>query len=396
MTSKRTPKDQPGPQGLENIAKQPPRPQGVGADKTGEPAGRPRVDLALQGGGSHGAFTWGALDRLLEEDGLDFSGISGTSAGALNGAVMLTGYVRGHKAGGDAAARPEAQKALREFWRDVSRHGPLFSPLSIRANGQIKSEFNFDQFPAYQWLNVFMRSFSPYEFNPLNLNPLEDVLKRHVDADSLHQGCAACGIPLFVTATSVHTGQARVFTGETLSLPALMASACLPLVFQAVEIDGEPYWDGGYTGNPALFPLIYQTDSMDILLVRLTPLQRIDNPTRSVDIIDRLSEITFNASLVSEMRAIAFVKRLIKENKLDRGQYKELHMHMMADDAGMAAFNASSKFNTDWAFLQELHRLGYEAAEGWLKMHCAQVGHESSFDIHDTFLQQMGTSPDHS
>ena len=342
MTSKRTPKDQPSPQGLENEAKQPPRPQGVGADKSGEPAGRPRVDLALQGGGSHGAFTWGALDRLLEEDGLDFSGISGTSAGALNGAVMLTGYVRGHKAGGDAAARPEAQKALREFWRDVSRHGPLFSPLSIRANGQIKSEFNFDQFPAYQWLNVFMRSFSPYEFNPLNLNPLEDVLKRHVDAESLHQGCAACGIPLFVTATSVHTGQARVFTGETLSLPALMASACLPLVFQAVEIDGEPYWDGGYTGNPALFPLIYQTDSMDILLVRLTPLQRIDNPTRSVDIIDRLSEITFNASLVSEMRAIAFVKRLIKENKLDRGQYKELHMHMMADDAGMAAFNAAS------------------------------------------------------
>jgi NTE family protein len=362
---------------------------------------RPAVNLALQGGGSHGAFTWGVLDRLLDDDGLDFSGLSGTSAGALNGAVLLSGYVTAFDeaaeahgegpeahAGRDLHARKAAQKALHDFWRDVSQHGPLFSPLSIQSNGMFKNEFNFDQFPAYQWLNVFMRSFSPYEFNPLNLNPLKDTLRRHVDVEALHAGSKRCGIPLFVTATSVSTGQARVFTAEELTLDALMASACLPFVFQAVEIDGEGYWDGGYTGNPAIYPLIYNTTLSDILLVRLTPLRRDDHPTRSIDIIDRLSEITFNATLISEMRAISFVKRLIKDDKLDPGRYKNLHMHMVADDAGLAPFNASSKFNTDWAFLQELHRLGHKAADQWLSEHRGQVGLTSSFDIDGVFLNQ--------
>src|SRR3990167_8384113 len=352
------------------------------------PSPRPRVDLALQGGGSHGAFTWGVLDRLLDEDGLDFSGISGTSAGALNGAVMLTGYVEGHTQGGVAMARAQAQKALAAFWADVSQHGPIFSPMTLQSNGSLKPAFNLDQIPGYQWMNMFMQTFSPYEINPLNLNPLRDVVQRHVTIETVHEACQH-GTQLFVTATSVRTGQARVFTEEELTLDALMASACLPVVFQAVEIDGEPYWDGGYTGNPALYPLIYQTTGLDILLVRLTPLLRPDNPTRSIDIIDRLSEITFNASLISEMRAIAFVKRLIDEQRLDRGRYKPLHMHMVADDVGMGAFNASSKFNTDWAFLQELHRLGHQAADGWLKAHRQQVGQDSSFDIHEAFLHQV-------
>jgi NTE family protein len=351
---------------------------------------RPATDLALQGGGSHGAFTWGVLDRLLEDDGLDFSAISGTSAGAINGAVLLTGYVHGFKDGDAHQARKKAQKALHDFWRDVSQHGPLFSPLSIQSNGLLKNQFNFDQFPAYQWLNMFMRSFSPYEFNPLNLNPLQDVLSRHVDAQALHTGCQHCGIPLFVTATSVNTGQARVFSAEELTLDALMASACLPFVFQAVEIDGEPYWDGGYTGNPALYPLIYNTDVSDILLVRLNPLKRDDKPTRSIDIIDRLSEITFNASLIGEMRAIAFVQKLLKDNKLDPGRYKSLRTHMVADDVGMAPFNASSKFNTDWAFLQELHKLGLRAADTWLAAHRDKVGKASSFNIDEVFLSQRG------
>lgn len=369
----------------------PRRPRAAASPKTTPPAkasGRPRVNLALQGGGSHGAFTWGVLDRLLDEDGLDISGISGTSAGALNGAVLLSGYVKGLQEGDEAKARAVAKKALHDFWRDVSQHGPLFSPLTIQSNGLIKNQFNFDQFPAYQWLNVFMRSFSPYEFNPLNLNPLKDVLTRHVDVPALHTGGMHCGIPLFVTATSVRTGQARVFTAEQLTIDALMASACLPFVFQAVEIDGEGYWDGGYTGNPAIYPLVYSTTLSDILLVRLTPLQRDDNPTRSIDIIDRLSEITFNASLISEMRAISFVKRLLKDEKLDPERYKNLHMHMVADDEGMAPFNASSKFNTDWAFLQELHRLGHKAADHWLAAHRGQIGHTSTFDIDSVFLNQ--------
>ncbi|RRS03271.1 patatin-like phospholipase family protein [Aquabacterium soli] len=355
------------------------------------PGDRPTVDLALQGGGSHGAFTWGVLDRLLDDDGLNFMGISGTSAGALNGAVMLSAYVQGHAEGGEAEARRRAQQGLRDFWQDVSRHGPIFSPLTIQ-NGMLRPEFNFDQFPAYQWLNMFTRAFSPYEFNPLNLNPLRDVLQRHVKVEALHQGCQDCGVHLFITATSVRTGQARVFTDQALSVDALLASACLPFVFQAVEIDGEPYWDGGYTGNPALFPLIYNTQAMDILLVKINALMRHDTPTRSMDIIDRLSEITFNTSLIGEMRAIAFVSRLLKEQKLDPGRYKDLRLHMVADDDGLMPYNASSKFNTDWAFLQQLHALGRQAAEGWLAAHRADVGHRSSLQIEDTFLSSAGLS----
>ena len=357
-----------------------------------QPGARARVNLALQGGGAHGAFTWGVLDRLLDEDGLDFGGISGTSAGALNGAVMLTGYVHGLQHGGGtgpkaiAQARKQAQKALHDFWRDVSLHGPLFSPLNLQRGGLLKQEFNFDQFPAYQWLNLFMRAFSPYEFNPLNINPLQEVLRHHVDVEALHDGCHRCGIPLFVTATSVRTGRARVFTAQELSQDALMASACLPFVFQAIEIDGEAYWDGGYTGNPALYPLIYNTDLLDMLLVRLNPLEREEQPTRSIDIIDRLSEITFNASLIGEMRAIHFVQKLLADRKLDPGRYKGLHMHMVADDEGMADFNASSKFNTDWAFLQTLHRLGHKAGSAWLKAHRGDIGQRSSFDIEQVFL----------
>jgi NTE family protein len=354
-----------------------------------DPSARPVVDLALQGGGSHGAFTWGVLDRLLEDDGLNISGISGTSAGAMNGAVMLTGYVKGFREGGEAMARESAQKALKDFWADVSGHGPLFSPLTFDASGTLKPQFNVDQLPGYQFLNLFTRTFSPYEFNPLNLNPLRDAVQRHVDVNALHEGCSGCGIHLFVTATSVRTGQARVFTDKELSHDALMASACLPFVFQAVNIDGEDYWDGGYTGNPALYPLIYNTESSDIVLIKINPIHRDETPTRMMDIVDRLSEITFNTSLLGEMRAIAFVKRLIKEDKLEAGRYKDIRMHMVADDEGLLPYNASSKSNTDAAFLRHLHDLGYEAAGRWLVAHKADVGIRSSLDIENTFLTPM-------
>ena len=339
---------------------------------------RRRIDLALQGGGSHGAFTWGVLDRLLEEDDLEISGISGTSAGAVNAGVLVTGLARG--------GRPRGRQALHDFWRDVSVSGQIFSPFPAHASPP-GGNFNFDQLPAYQWMNVFWRSFSPYEFNPLNLNPLRDVVRRHVDASVL-KNChrAAPQVHLFITATSVRTGQAHVFTGDELSEDALLASACLPFMFQAVEIDGEPYWDGGYAGNPAIFPLIYQTEALDILLVKLNPLRREGTPRRSVEIIDRLSEITFNTSLMAEMRAIAFVSRLLREHRLDPGRYKDLRMHMIADDAGLLPFNASSKFNTDWGFLQKLCELGRGAADRWLREHKADLGVRSSLDIEREFL----------
>ncbi|MEY4564647.1 MAG: hypothetical protein RLZZ618_3924 [Pseudomonadota bacterium] len=346
------------------------------AASTGTPH---RINLALQGGGSHGAFTWGVLDRLLQEDDLVFEGVSGTSAGALNAAVMATGFAH--------AGREGARSALREFWMDVSRSGSIFAPLSGNAStapkpGGFGDNFNLSLLPGYQWVSSFFRSFSPYEFNPLNLNPLRDVVQRHVKAKALHGG----DMTLFITATNVNTGQGYVFKGADLSIDALMASACLPHLFQAVMIDGEGYWDGGYTGNPALYPLIYETEVLDVMLVRINPLLREGVPKRTEDILDRLSEITFNASLIGEMRAISLVSRLVREGKLDPGRYKDLRLHMVADDEGLAPLGAASKFNTDAAFLEGLFELGRGAAAAWLSKHRHHVGNRSTLDIEREFL----------
>ncbi|HJV63162.1 MAG TPA: patatin-like phospholipase family protein [Albitalea sp.] len=338
------------------------------------------IDLALQGGGSHGAFTWGVLDRLLEDASLEFSAISGTSAGALNAAVLATGHGKGGREG--------ARAALRAFWTDVSRAGAVFAPFTRVRQDLAAPPFGLGDWPGVQWMNSFLHSLSPYEFNPLNLDPLRDVVQRHVDGAALQR----CGIKIFVTATQVHTGQGRVFSGAELSVDALLASACLPFLFQAVVIDGEPYWDGGYTGNPALYPLIYDSSSLDLLLVRINPLVRDETPRRSMDILDRLSEITFNTSLIAEMRAIDFVSRLLRERKLDPGRYKDLRMHMVADDAHLAPLGAHSKFDTDAAFLESLCTIGRNAAASWLKRHGQDVGVRSTLDIGASFLGRRGRS----
>lgn len=334
-----------------------------------------QIDLALQGGGSHGAFTWGVLDRLLEDEHLHFQGVSGTSAGALNAAVLATGYQQGGRDG--------ARQALKAFWQDVSRSGSVFAPFSASKVNTITDSFSLDMLPGYKWANSFFRSFSPYEFNPLNLNPLRDVLRRHIDEGAIRD----CALHLFITATSVRTGQPRVFTGKDLSLDALLASACLPLLFQAVQIGDDAYWDGGYTGNPALYPLIYETESLDILLVRINPLVREGVPRRSEDIMDRINEITFNASLMSEMRAISFVSRLVREGHLDPGRYKDLRLHMVADDKGLVAFGSASKLNTEWSFLEQLFDLGRASAHQWLKKHRDDIGVRASLDIDKEFLK---------
>ncbi|HEX7383274.1 MAG TPA: patatin-like phospholipase family protein [Burkholderiaceae bacterium] len=329
-----------------------------------------KIDLALQGGGSHGAFTWGVLDRLLEDETLDFAGVSGTSAGAINAAVMACGFARGGRAG--------ARAALDAFWRDTARTGSPFAPVDARGAGA----FGLENLPGYQWVNSFWQSFSPYQFNPLNLNPLKDLLRRHVDTGSLRGG----PMRLFITATSVETGRARVYTHADLSLDALAASACLPHLFQAIEIDGEPYWDGGYTGNPALYPLIYDTETLDLLLVRINPLVRKGTPRNNVEIMDRLAEITFNASLIGELRAIAFVARLMREGRLDPGHYRSLRMHMIADDAELAPLGAASKMNTTLPFLERLFGFGREAASKWLRAHRADIGVRPTLDIEREFL----------
>jgi NTE family protein len=346
------------------------------------------LDLALQGGGSHGAFTWGVLDRLLQDETLVPAGVSGTSAGAMNAAVLATGFARGGHGG--------AREALAAFWRDIATTGSCFGN-GVAEAGTPAFEAAFPWLSAWPWADAWSRSWrewawtgsavlskfaSPYQFNPLGLNPLREVVARHVSEKAMREG----PLRVFVTATAVHTGQPEVFSGERLSHEALLASACLPHLFHAVEIGGVPYWDGGYTGNPAIWPLIYDTEPLDVLLIKINPLRRDGTPDTPMEIADRVSEITFNAGLVGELRAIAFVQRLLREQRLDPGHYKGLRLHMVHDEDGLAPLGASSKLNTDWDFLQSLHALGVAAAERWLAAHRADLGVRPTLDVASTFL----------
>ncbi|MCW5635271.1 MAG: patatin-like phospholipase family protein [Rubrivivax sp.] len=344
-----------------------------------------RVDLALQGGGSHGAFTWGVLDRMLDEPWLGFDGVSGTSAGALNAAVLATGLARGGRAG--------AQAALRAFWEDVARGGACFGHAGGSALAAptpwLPAWPAAPAMPFVQWFAEFTRLFSPYQFNPLDINPLRDIVRRHVELAAVRRGALA----VFVNATAVTTGRPRIFHRTDLTHDALLASACLPQLFQAVEIDGVPYWDGGYSGNPALWPLIYETPSLDVVLVKIDPLTRPGAPATPLDIHDRVNEITFNAGLVGEMRAIAFVQKLHREGRLDSGQYKNLRLHMVADDEAMAALPPSSKLDTALPFLHRLHALGRQAAERWLASDAAHLGRRSTLDVRRVFLGESEQDP---
>lgn len=338
-----------------------------------------QVDLALQGGGSHGAFTWGVLDALLEDDTLAFDGISGTSAGALNAAVLACAYAKG---GRRQQRRANARRALRDFWDDVGANNASFAPPGPGGLGR----FNLDSNPWFAWGSTWTQLWSPYQFNPANVNPLRAILERHIDEAALRKS----PLRVFVTATSVRTGQAEVFSGERLSVAALLASACLPQLFQAVEIDGQAYWDGGFVGNPALWPLIYGTEALDIVLVQIDPLVREGTPTTAAEIADRLNEITFNAGLVAEMRAIAFVKKLIAGRRVAPAHYKDLRLHRIADDSSLAPLDASSKYNNDPALLERLFGIGRVAAQRWLAQDRAAIGVASSFDIESVFLAPRG------
>jgi NTE family protein len=365
------------------------------------------IDLALQGGGSHGAFTWGVLDRLLEEPWLQFDGVSGTSAGALNAAVLATGLAQGGPAGG----RAKAQAALRAFWEDVaaggacfgSAHGGALAPGAPKLPswpslpswpGLPASPFEWN--PVGQWMAEFTRLFSPYQFNPLDINPLRDIVRRHVDIDAVKRGALA----VFVNATAVRSGRPRIFHRGDLSHDALLASACLPQLFRAVQIAGEgggepePYWDGGFSGNPALWPLIYETGALDLVLVKIDPLARPGTPDTPLEIHDRVNEITFNAGLASEMRAIAFVQKLHREGRIDGGQYKNLRLHMVADEAAMEALPPSSKLDTSLAFLHHLHALGRRTADAWLAGDAKQLGRRSTLDVRRVFLGEGAASPE--
>lgn len=328
------------------------------------------VNLALQGGGAHGAFTWGVLDRLLEDGRLSIEGMSGTSAGAMNAVVTAHGFVTGGGADG-------AREALACFWQAVAREGQK-SPIQRSPFNWLIGDWSLDNSPSYLLFDILSRVASPYQMNPLNLNPLRDLLTERVDFERIRH-CP--DTKLFISATNVHTGRVRVFETDDLTADVVLASACLPFLFPAVEIDDVPYWDGGYMGNPALFPFFDSCASHDILLVQINPMERRETPTSAREILNRVNEITFNASLMKELRAIEFVSRLIDEGRLDADKYAQERLHIIADDTALGDMSASSKMNTEWAFLTHLRDIGRDAAERWLTAHSDDVGKRSSVDI---------------
>lgn len=327
------------------------------------------INLALQGGGSHGAFTWGVLDALLEDGRLDFEGISGTSAGAMNAVALVDGWARNGRDG--------AREALHDFWHAVSEKG-RFSPVQRTPLDAIWGTWSFEFSPSYRFFDLFSRVFSPYDLNPLGLNPLQDVVDNQIDFDRV-RSCA--DIKLFVSATNVWTGKVRVFGAEELNGDVIMASACLPTIFKAVEIDGVPYWDGGFGGNPALFPFFYEIATQDCLLVQINPIETGKTPRTALEIQDRMNEITFNAGLLREFRAIEFVRRLIADDRLDGTSYKAIRMHRIAADAVVEDLSASSKINAEWAFLEYLKEMGRAAAADFLEQDFDAIGKRSTLDL---------------
>jgi NTE family protein len=355
-----------------------------GADRRGkgnggarDDDGAPVVNLALQGGGSHGAFTWGVLDALLEDGRVKFEGISGASAGAMNAVILAEGWRRALMEGKEP--RSGAREHLNRFWTAVGQRPagfgiPAAVPWFAPPYGTQQATLMFD---------LVSRVFSPYQLNPFDVNPLRDVLKPLVDFPALR---ATSPFRLFVSATNVRTGRPRVFREYELELDMLLASAALPFAFHAVEVDQQFYWDGGYVGNPSLYPLFYATSTRDLLLVQINPLVRDDVPDTAQEIIERVNEISFNTALLHELRAIAFVERLLVEHKLDPDKYKRINMHMIQAEEQLRKYGATSKTYASPGFLKELFELGRKTAIDWLDANLAYVGHASSVPIAERFL----------
>jgi NTE family protein len=336
---------------------------------------RKPVNLALQGGGAHGAFTWGVLDCLLEDGRVEIEAISGTSAGAMNAVAVADGLMQSGEDG--------ARAALHAFWKAVSESART-SPIRRTPIDALLGGWNLDYSPAFLFFDLMTRTASPYALNPLNMNPLRDLLVEQVDFD-LVRSCDK--MRLFVSATNVETGRVRVFEREELTADAVMASACLPFMFQAVEIDGVPYWDGGYMGNPVLFPFFRHCRSDDVIVVQISPIVREGTPKTAREILNRVNEITFNSSLLREYRAIDFVGRLLEEGRIDKEQYKHVLVHRIDADEELVPLGASSKLNAEWPFLQHLFDVGRNTAKEWLDSHFDDLGKRSTLNIRELFDQ---------
>ena len=325
------------------------------------------IDLALQGGGSHGAFTWGVLDRLLEESQLHIAAISGTSAGAMNAAVLADGWTEGGAQG--------AREALDKYWQHVSR-AAAFSPLQRSPLDRLMGRWTLDTSPFYIAMDLMSRVLSPYALNPLGLNPLRDILAESIDFTRL----ARSPIKLFITATNVRTGRGRIFRNAEITADVLLASACLPTMFQAIEIDGVPYWDGGYAGNPTITPLIRESDAHDTILVQINPRERPDTPRSASEILNRLNEISFNSPLMKELRMIALLRQVADPGTGEGARWAQMRTHRIMTDM-LAQVGASSKLNAEWDFVVMLKTEGRRAAGEFLDANGDDLGKRSTADL---------------
>jgi NTE family protein len=335
-------------------------------------AGTKAINLALQGGGSHGAFMWGVLDRLLEDERLSFDGITATSMGAVNAVVLADGLAAGGREG--------AKNLLRTFWRGMS-DATSFSVLGPSFIDQINPNFGLDYSPGYVFWDMITRFMSPYQLNPLGVNPLRDLLDEVVNFERVRQQRI---VKLFISATTVRSGKAKVFRNAEITADHVVGAACLPFRMRAPEIDGETYWDGGFMGNPAIFPVIYGCEARDIIVIQVTPTERLELPTDSRAILNRMQEISFNSSLMREMRAISFVTKLIDDGRLTGG--KRILIHLIEAEDVISKLAASSKMNAEWRFLTYLFSVGRERADKWLIDNFDSIGSKSTIDLDDKYM----------
>jgi NTE family protein len=335
------------------------------------------INVALQGGAAHGAFTWGVLDRLMRDGRIFISGISGTSSGAMNGVVFADGFLKGKRQG--------AIDALENFWRRISRAGGVFQLPGTPFAQLVPEPFRkaLDDWRALTF-SMASRMLSPYQTNPTNQNPLREILAETIDFANLR---SRRDIMLYVTATNVRWSKARIFRTPELTLDTLLASACLPTLFQAVEIDGEHYWDGGYLGNPAIYPLIHECNSTDVLLVQVNPIYRPEVPRTAADIIDRLNEISFNSCVMREMAGIATITKLMEAGALSSEAYQRVNFHLIEANNELGALSSMSKFETDWGFLRTLYELGVAKADAFLAAHFDDLGQKSTLDVIGLFRE---------
>lgn len=338
------------------------------------------VNLALQGGGSHGAFTWGILDRLLEDDQIWIEAISGTSAGAVNAVVVAQGMYEGQA--------PAAREALTNFWKAVSDAGQ-HSPLKTTPLDAASGNWSLDKSPTYLFLDMMQRIASPYDLNPFNINPFRTMIEELVDFEKVRD-CQ--DMALFISTTNVETGRGRVFSRDEINVDVIMASTCLPFLYQAVEIDGEHYWDGGYMGNPPLIPFLNATDCSDILIIQINPTKRSGVPKSAREILNRVNEITFNSSLIHELRGIDYINRLLESGAVSGDMHRKMNIHIMGGGTNMEALDASSKLNTNWAFLRHLFEKGREVSDHWLHSHFDEIGNRSTINVCEMF-SDVGSLP---